>query len=151
VKRVLLDGIDGLLKAAVYPDRLTHFLTAVTNELRLQGATTMYSVELPDLFSTQVALPMQGISSLLENVFLFRFVEQNSELRRLFTIVKLRDSNYDGTLRELRITSHGAELAEPLGSETSGTTGKSARSLGKVGATKAASRKRRLKLRARKA
>jgi circadian clock protein KaiC len=117
VKRLFIDGIDGFAKAAADPSRLTNFFSALTNELRVRGVTTMYTSELHDLFSTQVGLPMQGISSLVENIILLRFVECRAELLRLVTIVKQRDSAYDGTLRELRISSRGASLGDALRSQ----------------------------------
>jgi circadian clock protein KaiC len=120
VKRLFVDGIDGFQKAAVHPERITHFMTALTNQLRSMGVTTVLSVELRDLFSAHVELPLHGVSSLVENVFLLRFVEQHGEMLRIFSIIKVRDGDYDGAARELRITSKGAELGRRLESTTTG-------------------------------
>jgi circadian clock protein KaiC len=123
VKRLFVDGVDGFLSAASYPHRINQFLTALTNELRTHGVTTLYTVELHELFSSELTLPMQGMSSLVENIMLLRFVEQEHTLRRMFSIVKTRDSAYDSSLRELTISSRGAELGAPL--QTTSASGSS--------------------------
>lgn len=110
VKRLFVDGVDGFIQASPYPERISHFLSALTNELRVQGVTTLYTAELQHLFSSAVALPIDGISSLVENILLLRFVELEGRLVRVFSIVKTRDSEYEGGLRELVISSRGIEL-----------------------------------------
>jgi circadian clock protein KaiC len=121
VKRLFVDGIDGFIKAAVPIQRMTYFFSALTNELRQLGVTAIYTCELHDLFPTEIALPLQGISSLIENIFLLRFAEHDARLMRTLTIVKTRDSGYDDTLREYRISSKGVELGGPLASNMSVT------------------------------
>lgn len=117
VKRLFVDGIEGFIQAAVHPERISHFLAALTNELRVLGVTTVFTTELPDLFGTRLALPTGGISSLVENVFLMRFIEQRSHLRRVFSVIKLRDSAYDDTVREVSFSDKGFALGEPAGME----------------------------------
>jgi circadian clock protein KaiC len=119
VKRLFVDGVDGFLKSAAHPDRISHFLAALTNELRVLGVTTLYTSELQDMFTSDVKLPISGISSLVENILFLRFVELRSQLYRMLSVVKVRDSDYDTSLREYRITSHGIELADTFQSAES--------------------------------
>ncbi|MCY1083107.1 ATPase domain-containing protein [Archangium lansingense] len=111
VKRLFIDGVDGFQQSAAYPERISHFLAALTNELRVLGVTTLYTSELQEMFSQQVILPISGISSLVENIFFLRFVELHSKLHRMLSVVKMRDSDYDSSLQEYRITSRGITLA----------------------------------------
>jgi circadian clock protein KaiC len=113
-KRVFIDGVDGLLKAATYPQRISHFLSALTNELRVRGVTALYTAELQHIFSNEVMLPMEGISSLVENILLVRFVEIGGRVMRVLSVIKTRDSAYDDSLRELVISSRGVELASTI-------------------------------------
>jgi circadian clock protein KaiC len=115
VKRLVVDGLDGLIQAAADKGRISGFMSALTNELRIHGVTTLYTSEVNDLFASQVQLPLQGISSLVENIVLTRFVEHQRQLRRVLAIIKTRDSSYDHTVREFSISSRGAELGEALG------------------------------------
>ncbi len=123
IKRLFIDGVDGFMQAAAHPDRISHFLAALTNELRVLGVTTVYTSELQDMFVSDVRLPISGISSLVENIFFLRFVELRSRVHRMLSIVKVRDSDYDSSLREYRITSRGIELADTFESAESVLTG----------------------------
>jgi len=123
IKRLFIDGVDGFQQAAAHPDRISHFLAALTNELRVLGVTTVYTSELQDMFVSDVRLPISGISSLVENIFFLRFVELRSRVHRMLSIVKVRDSDYDSSLREYRITSRGIELADTFESAESVLTG----------------------------
>jgi len=112
VKRLVVDGVDGFLQSAAQPERISHFLAALTNELRVLGVTTLYTSELQEMFSHDVKLPISGVSSLVENIFFLRFVELRSKLHRMLSVVKMRDSDYDSSLQEYRITSRGIQLAD---------------------------------------
>jgi circadian clock protein KaiC len=123
VKRLVVDGVDGFTKAAAHPDRISHFLAALTNELRVLGVTTLYTSELEQMFYQEVRLPISGVSSLVENIFLLRFVELRSRLHRMLSVIKVRDSDYDTAFREYRITSRGIELADTFQGAESILTG----------------------------
>ncbi|WP_257450123.1 ATPase domain-containing protein [Archangium lipolyticum] len=123
VKRLFIDGVDGFMQSAAHPERISHFLAALTNELRVLGVTTVYTSELQDMFTSEVRLPISGVSSLVENILFLRFVELRSQLYRMLSIVKVRDSDYDSSLREFRITSQGIELADTFHSAQSILTG----------------------------
>jgi circadian clock protein KaiC len=110
VKRLFIDGFGGFERAAIYPPRLVEFFTALTNELRAQNVTTLGTWELTDLFSRQILAPMPEISSVIDNLIALRFVDQQAHLRRLISIVKVRDSAFDPSFRELAISSEGISL-----------------------------------------
>jgi circadian clock protein KaiC len=117
VKRLFVDGLEGFLESAPDPERIKHFMTALTNELRVLGVTTIYTSELRELFSETVTLPVEGVSSIVENILLARLVERGAQLQRTLTIVKLRDSGYDSSVRELLISNHGASLGDAIASD----------------------------------
>jgi circadian clock protein KaiC len=110
VKRLFLDGFGGFERSAIYPPRLVEFFTALTNELRAQNVTTLGTWELTDLFSRQILAPMPEISSMIDNLIALRFVDQQAQLRRLISIVKVRDSAFDPSFRQLAISSQGISL-----------------------------------------
>jgi circadian clock protein KaiC len=124
VRRLFVDGIDGFQKAAAHPERISHFLTGLTNELRVLGVATVYTAELPELFSAKVQLPVSGISHIVENMVLLRFVEMRARLYRMLSVLKVRDSEYDGALREYHITAKGVELADTFQSAESILSGR---------------------------
>nr|AYM54052.1 hypothetical protein [Pyxidicoccus fallax] len=114
VRRLFVDGLDALQKAAFRPTRVARFLAALVNECRIRGVTLLVSAETMTAFGPQLALPMQGTSMLAENLLYLRTAELNAELRRFICILKLRNSQYDHALRELLITEKGLEVGQPL-------------------------------------
>jgi circadian clock protein KaiC len=110
VKRLFIDGFGGFERAAIDPSRLVDFFTALTNELRALNVTTLGTWELTDLFSRQIQAPTPEISSVIDNLITLRFVDQHAQLRRLISIMKVRDSAFDPSFREFAISDQGVTL-----------------------------------------
>jgi circadian clock protein KaiC len=110
-RRLFIDGAEGFRAAAVYPDRIPRFLSALTNQLRMEDVTTVMTDEL-ELFKTELNLPTPELANVVETVLLLRYVELRSQIYRLLSIMKMRESRYDTSLREFRIEPEGLDLAE---------------------------------------
>jgi circadian clock protein KaiC len=108
--RLFIDGFDALQNAAAYPDRVNQFFAALCRELHARGVTTLHSAELRAIFSPQIEAPVRGISPLLENLILLRFVEFEARVRRAISVLKMRDSDFDSTLREFVIDDDGLRV-----------------------------------------
>jgi circadian clock protein KaiC len=113
IARVFLDGVEGFMQAAIYPERTSEFLTALTILLRARGVTTLLSEELP-LFSETIGSRILSVSAVVENILLLRYFEFDAQIRRLISIMKLRESAYDPGIREFKITQNGLEIGEQL-------------------------------------
>ena len=94
----------------------------MTNELRNIGATTIYSEE-TDMFASDVAIPNRELGSIVDNVFFLRYVELRSQLYRLISIMKMRDSGYDSAIRQFLITPKGMRVSDSFESAESILTG----------------------------
>jgi circadian clock protein KaiC len=123
VKRLFLDGFNALRQAATYPERVPQFFAALGRELRARGVTTVYSAELPQIYAPQIEAPLGGVSPLLENLFLLRFVEVRSQIHRVISVLKLRDSAFDPKIREFMITAQGLEVGDDFPGEEAILTG----------------------------
>jgi len=110
IERVLIDGLQGLQAMTAYPERLNRFLTALSNELRIRQITSVYTIEMRDVLSPTVVVPIDGLSALADNLILLRQVELRSQLYRLLSILKVRASDYDTSIREFQITNQGIEV-----------------------------------------
>ena len=118
VKRLVIDGLPGLLESMVFPERLSKFMACLKNELRARGVTGFITMEAREISGEPMRLPVGGLSALIENLFFLRFVEQDSCFHRLLSVEKVRDSDYDSKLRRFVITSAGINIGEPFyGSE----------------------------------
>jgi circadian clock protein KaiC len=109
--RLFIDGIAGFQSAAIYPDRMGRFFSALSHQLRMLDVTTVYSQETP-LFSPQVEAPLPESAAYVENIILLRYVELRSQLYRLLSIMKMRESQYDSGIREFAITEQGITVAD---------------------------------------
>jgi circadian clock protein KaiC len=107
VRRLFIDGLGALRTAASDPLRMGHFLTALMNELRVLGVTTVYSMEVADIVGPTIRAPINELSSVAENLVLLRFIEFRSHLHRLVSVLKVRDSDFDSTLHCYATTSEG--------------------------------------------
>ena len=128
-RRLFIDGIEGFRAAGVYPDRMPRFLSAFTNQLRTLDVTTVVTEELA-LFSQAISMPNPELATVVETVVLLRYVELRSQLHRLLSIMKMRESDYDSSIREFHISDRGVEVASSFASAEHILSG-----LGRVGAT----------------
>lgn len=110
-RRLFIDGVEGFRAATVYGDRMARFLSALTNQLRMLDVTTVVTEEL-ELFSPTLRMPNPELAHVVESVILLRYVELRSQLYRLLSIMKMRESKYDTSIREFRILDSGIEVAE---------------------------------------
>jgi circadian clock protein KaiC len=127
-RRLFIDGIEGFRAASVYPERMPRFLSAFTNQLRMYDVTALVTEELP-LFHPDIDMPNPELANVVETVILLRYVELGSQLHRLISIMKMRESRYDTSLREFRITDDGLEVAASFESAEAILTGHARRSI----------------------
>ena len=114
VSRLFLDGYEALRRAALRRSRLAHFLAALVNECRTRGVTLIYTAETTVAYGAEIRFPLQGMSMAAENILFVRSVELHGTLRRFVSVLKLRNSGYDPTFRELVISDQGLEVGEAL-------------------------------------
>jgi circadian clock protein KaiC len=131
-RRLFIDGIEGFRAASVYPDRMPRFLSAFTNQLRTNDVTALFTEEL-GLFQPTLDMPNPELANVVETVIMLRYVELRSQLYRLLSIMKMRESRYDTSIREFRITDQGLEVAESFESAEAILTGH-ARAAARAGA-----------------
>jgi circadian clock protein KaiC len=110
VKRVVIDGLDGIRQTSPYHERTIRFVTALVNILRAMDVTTIFTEETQKLFGPDVEVRVEGMSALVDNILLLEYLDDGTDLRRLMSIVKQRGRGYDPSVRELSITNRGIEL-----------------------------------------
>ncbi|MGN8249500.1 ATPase domain-containing protein [Pseudomonas sp. SMV7] len=109
-KRVLIDSLGAFSRLATDPARLNAFFRALTGELRARDVSVMLTWEMRDIFGAEISAPAPDLSSIVDNLMLMRFVELESQLRRMLSILKVRDSHHDPALHELQIGPQGITL-----------------------------------------
>lgn len=112
VKRLFIDGLTALQTSSIDPPRVANFFAALANELRALDVATVYTLEVPDTIGLNVKVPADYASSLAENMIYLRYLAQRSRRHRIVSIVKARDSDFDSSLREFKLTGTGMEISD---------------------------------------
>lgn len=115
--RLFLDGMEGFEKAADFPERMSHVYSAIAQELDQCGVTTLYTTETRELFARSIEVPIHGLSAATQNIILLRHIEHRATMLRVMAILKIRDDDYDGRMRELQITNDGIRLRDTFADE----------------------------------
>lgn len=108
---VMLDGLDGYLQCV--DGASLDSLFRLGRYLRGAGATTILVNETRKV-TGEFQATETGISPLADAIVFLRHIELVGQLRKVIGVLKQRTSDYERTLRELRITEHGIKVDEPL-------------------------------------
>jgi circadian clock protein KaiC len=111
VRRLFIDGLDGFEQATPDRNRVIPFFTALANELRTLGVTTVFTFETRTV-GLKIEAPVAGTAGLAENIILVHWLQAGARLHRLMSILKMRDSEFDLSMHEYSITGQGIALAE---------------------------------------
>ncbi|MDR6711322.1 circadian clock protein KaiC [Pseudomonas hunanensis] len=109
-KRVVIDSLGAFSRLAVDTGRLNGFFRALMGELRARDVSILMTWEMRDLFGAQINAPAPDLSSIVDNLMLTRFVEMEARLRRMLSVLKVRDSDHDPALHELCLGAAGITL-----------------------------------------
>ncbi|WNG40991.1 Circadian clock protein KaiC [Archangium violaceum] len=123
VQRLVLDGLEPLLQETLGPRRTPGFLTALTNALRARGVTSLMTQQTHVFFGPQLEARLEGLEAIVDNIVFLRYVELRSQLYRMLSILKMRESDYESALREFSISTRGIDVAETFESAEAILTG----------------------------
>jgi circadian clock protein KaiC len=123
-QRLYIDGMEPFLKGEAADRRRTsRFITALTDELRTRRITVAMTQQTNALIGPELNAPMEGIEAIIDNIIFLRFVEMRSQLYRMLSVLKMRESQSDPALRLFSISSHGVDVAETFESAEAVLTG----------------------------
>lgn len=118
IKYLFLDSVDALRQAGVHPSRLSRFLSALTNILRAEGVTAMFTMETPELIGGESRTHISALSAVAQNILLLRYLELESEISRSICVIKARTSEFDARVRKFVIGKHGVCIDGPFDNVT---------------------------------
>jgi circadian clock protein KaiC len=123
VRRLVIDGLEPLVQETMDTRRTAGFLTALTNALRSRGVTSLMTQQTNVLFGPRLEAKLEGLEAIVDNIVFLRYVELRSQLYRMLSILKMRESDYEPALREFSISSRGIDVAETFESAEAILTG----------------------------
>ncbi|HEY0253539.1 MAG TPA: ATPase domain-containing protein, partial [Kofleriaceae bacterium] len=112
ITRLTFDGLHGFMHHAEFPSRTRAVVAALAAELTRLGVTSVFTLETRELVGPRIEIPIDGVSSIAENIILLRHVELRSQMYRLISIMKMRGRGYDSRIREFQITDRGLLVAD---------------------------------------
>ncbi|HET9982404.1 MAG TPA: ATPase domain-containing protein [Longimicrobiales bacterium] len=112
IRRVIIDGANDLVRGLAEPARAVPFLNAFMDLLRARGVAVLLTQELSQIFSLDFVMPLPDVSAAVDNIVLLRYVELDGRLRRLLSILKVRDQEYDSSVREFSLSGQGIRIGD---------------------------------------
>jgi circadian clock protein KaiC len=70
--------------------------------------------EITQLFGSELTIASRGLSYIVDNILLLRYIELEGQLRRVIGVVKSRGSDHDKSLREWRMQDGNVLIGERL-------------------------------------
>jgi circadian clock protein KaiC len=123
-QRFVLDGYDEVERVAHAEGRTFDFAAAMIHYLKQNKVTAMFTHEIPKIVGTDLDLSSTAFMRLAESIILLRHVEHKAKLYRILSILKMRDSEYDQTIREFTIENKkGINILQPIDGEYGLLTG----------------------------
>ena len=114
-RRLVIDGIGGLIRLTPDPGRIAHIFAALVHELPAMGVTTVFTAEADDAGPNHPLPPFGPLTTSLsrtaENIIVMRLVESRSTLVRLIQVLKARHSRIDPRSRTFEVDSTGLVIA----------------------------------------
>src|SRR4051794_30697679 len=125
-RRIFIDAMTDVQRIMTSPERSSMFVTALVNALRIRGVTTMMTAEIDEYTDERLSVPIPAASATMDNGILLRHVEIQGQLRRLISVLKVRQSQSDPAIRELEITNRGIVITGPFSATSGLLTGRAA-------------------------
>jgi circadian clock protein KaiC len=110
---VVIDSLNGYINAMPEERFLTVQLHELLTYLGRQGATTIMVVAQHGLMGAAMQAPVDT-SYLADSVVLLRYFEHAGQVKKAISVVKKRSGAHEESIRELRFSSRGIELSDPL-------------------------------------
>ena len=114
-KRLVIDSLAGFEMALApgfridFRESLYRMMAALTGT----GVTVLSTVELDESF-TEFRFSRYMVSFLADDIVRLRYVDLDGVLRRILTVIKMRDSQHSKDIREYEITDKGVVITDRL-------------------------------------
>lgn len=113
-QRLALDSIAELEWAILDDRRRRGYMAALSGLLRGKGVTSLITKEISRVVGPELDFSDTPLAVLAENLLLLRHVEFRGELYRVLSIIKMRDSDHDHSIRQYTITDKGIVILAPI-------------------------------------
>ena len=114
-QRVVIDSLSGfeLALAPTFREDFRESMYRLVGSLTGVGITVLLTVEVSESLN-ELRLSPHAISFLTDDIILQRYVEIDSQLQRMMTVIKMRRSAHSKDIRSYEITSAGLIVGETM-------------------------------------
>jgi circadian clock protein KaiC len=106
VKRVVVDSVSSYNSVLPDPIEFKDWLMTLISLFKSRGVTSLFTSEIRPL-QGPFEITNHGVSFIVDNVILMKYVEIESEIRRAMHIVKMKGSKHDNGIKEFAIGPKG--------------------------------------------
>lgn len=110
---VVIDSLNGYIHSMPSEKLLEVHLHELLTYLGQKGVTTLLVMAQHGLVAASMDAPVDT-SYLADTVILTRYFEAAGEVRQAISVIKKRTGKHERTIRELKLTSSGITIGEPL-------------------------------------
>ncbi|WP_438027164.1 RAD55 family ATPase [Sorangium sp. So ce233] len=111
--RLCVDGLSELDRLIADEQRRSGVLAYLAELARARGVTTLFTWETGQVVGPELDFAGSPLEVLAENVILLRYVEFQGELRRILSVLKMRSTAHDHTIRQYEIGGEGIRVLAP--------------------------------------
>lgn len=109
-RRLVLDSVDELEATVVDARRRRGVLAALVHRWRSRGVTSLVTKEVTQVVGPELDFADTPLAALAENLLLLRYVEFHGELYNIVSVLKMRETPYDHSIRQYTITECGLRV-----------------------------------------
>lgn len=110
IKRVVIDSLSDFMAAVHDPAILRDYMYILVRQLEDAGITSLLLSQIPQVAGA-VNVAEIGYAIVADTIIYLGFVEIESKMHRVISVLKMRGSEHDSELRKLLITTNGLEVA----------------------------------------
>lgn len=110
--RLAIDSISALTRNPT-DSGFQEFITALTSYLKHKEITCMFTATTP-MLTGGTSVTEGSIATITDTIILLRYVEKPGNMLRCLSVLKMRGTNHDSSIRRFSIKDDGMEIGEPL-------------------------------------
>lgn len=114
--RIAIDSLSALERIGS-EQGFREFIIGLTAFIKEQGVAGLYTATTSDLFGA-TSVTGAHVSTITDAIILLRYVEVAGEMRRAITVLKMRGSAHDKSIRQFTIDDTGLQIGVPFGDVT---------------------------------
>lgn len=111
-KRIAIDSLSALERISNLKG-FREFVISLTAFIKDNETAGLFTAATPTLVGGS-SISEQHISTITDSIIILRYVEVYGEMRRGLTVLKMRGSDHDREIREVKVSKTGMSIGEPF-------------------------------------